>query len=113
MKISVLKKKRNSFEDVHSDFINEIKNVKNFKSLKKVYTSYFDKFKKLEVSKPEDCMKVGIVGELYTLMEPFSNYFLEKELAKNRIQVSRYINVTFLLFEKPRMRKKDCGAGSI
>ena len=36
-------------------------------------------------------------------MEPYSNYFLEKELAKNQIEIKRFTNVQYLLFEK---RKK-------
>jgi predicted nucleotide-binding protein (sugar kinase/HSP70/actin superfamily) len=39
-------------------------------------------------------------------MEPFSNYFIEKELAKNKIAVSRFITVTYLLFEKLKKEKR-------
>lgn len=96
----------NSFENLQKEFLKELKTVDNFKMLNNIYNKYDMQFKKLEINKPDDCLKVGIVGELYTLMEPFSNYFIEKELAKNKIQVSRYINVTFLLFEKSKLKKK-------
>lgn len=96
----------NSFENLQKEFLEELKTVDNFKMLNNIYNKYDMQFKKLEINKPDDCLKVGIVGELYTLMEPFSNYFIEKELAKNKIQVSRYINVTFLLFEKSKLKKK-------
>lgn len=46
-----------------------------------------------------------MVGELYTLMEPNSNYFMEKELAKKNIVVTRFITVTYLLFQKPKLTK--------
>ncbi len=51
-------------------------------------------------------MKVGIIGELYTLMEPFANYDLEKLLASYGIAVKRYTNVHYLLFEKKYKIKK-------
>ncbi|MDF2685819.1 MAG: hypothetical protein K0S55_1000 [Clostridia bacterium] len=102
----------NSFENLQKKFLNELKTVKNLKALKTVYKKYDKSFKELPINKPDNCLKVGLVGELYTLMEPFSNYFIEKELAKNKIQVSRFITVTFLLFQKSLIRKKILnGAG--
>lgn len=95
-----------SFEELHKKFLNDLKGVDSFKDLNFVYKSYKEKFHNVETNKPEDCLKVGIVGELYTLMEPFSNFFIEKELARSKIQVSRYITVTFLLFQKHKQRKK-------
>ena len=92
----------NSFENLQKKFFEELKKVRDFRSLNKIYKDYNEKFKKLEINKPKDRLRVGIVGELYILMEPFSNYFIEKELAKNKIEVSRFITVTYLLFEKSR-----------
>ena len=59
-----------------------------------------------EIDKPETCLKIGIIGELYTSMEPFASYFLEKELAKMHIQVKRFTNVTYLLIKKRFKKKK-------
>lgn len=95
-----------SFEDLHEEFFKALRKVRTFKSLRAVAREYGRRFRALKTDKPADCLKVGVVGELYTLMEPFSNFFIEKELAKNRIQVSRYITVSFLLFEKRRMQKR-------
>ena len=50
---------------------------------------------------------VGIIGELYTSMEPFSSYFLEKELANMNIEIKRFTNVSYLLYEKRLARKKN------
>lgn len=95
-----------SFENLQKKFLDELRKVDSFKMLDNVYKKYDSQFKKLKIQKPRDCLKVGVVGELYMLMEPFSNYFMEKELAKNEILVSRYITVTYLLFEKSRMKKQ-------
>lgn len=95
-----------SLESLHAELLERLKRVDCFKELRAVYKTYGEKIRGVEINKPDDCLKVGIVGELYTLMEPFSNFFLERELAKSRIQVSRFITVTYLLFEKSRMKKK-------
>jgi predicted nucleotide-binding protein (sugar kinase/HSP70/actin superfamily) len=97
---------KGSFEKLHGEFLESLKKVKTFHKLEKLRRIYTKKFKALKTDKPENCLKVGIVGELYTIMEPFCNYFMEKELALNNIQVSRYITVTFLLFQKKREKKK-------
>ncbi len=38
----------------------------------------------LPIDRPENPLRVGVVGELYVLMEPFSNMQVEKELAQAR-----------------------------
>jgi len=39
-------------------------------------------------------------------MEPHSSYFIEKELAKMKIEVKRFTNVSYLLYEKKFQTKK-------
>ncbi len=41
-------------------------------------------FKAIEVDKPKKPLRVGVIGEYYTIMVPFSNHFIEKELADAR-----------------------------
>ena len=58
--------------------------------------------------KSKNPLRVGIVGDLYTVMEPFSNFDLERKLAARDIAVSRQMSVSFLLFgesEEVRLRK--------
>ena len=61
-----------------NDFIKQ----KSFITLTYKYFKYKRKFKHLPINKSKNCLKVGIIGELYTSMEPFASYFIEKELAK-------------------------------
>ena len=95
-----------SFEALHKSFLAELETLDGFSGLLAVYRKYNKALRALKTDKPPDCLKVGVVGELYTSMEPFSNFFLEKELAKNKIAVSRFMNAGFLLFEKGFLEKK-------
>lgn len=100
-----------SFQHLQKDFFNSIKTVKGFRDADKIYKKYKISFMNLKINKPENPIKVGIVGELYVTMEPFSNYFIEKELAKKGIQVTRFITATYL-FQKHKHKKqliKSCG----
>lgn len=95
-----------SFDILYREFLVNLMAVTSFKSLNTVSKEYINKLSKIELKIPESMIKVGIVGELYTLMEPFSNFYLERELAKYNIMVRRYITTSFLLFVKPINKKR-------
>lgn len=89
-----------SFENLQKRMLAGIKKAATMTQLLAVKNKYTRELKQIEVSMPKNPLKVGIVGELYTLMEPFSNFYIEKQLAKNNILVSRRMSVSFLLFGK-------------
>lgn len=99
-------KVKGSFEKTKKEMLCDFKKSKGYISLLKKYKKYKNKFYSLEIDKPIDSIKVGIIGELYTSMEPFSSYFIEKELAKMKIEVKRFTNVSYLLYEKKMKTKK-------
>lgn len=73
--------KMGAFDKVHADFLNALRTVRNKKELSNTYRNYMKLFKEIEVKQPINPLKVGIIGEYYTIMEPFSNHYIEKELA--------------------------------
>lgn len=99
---------KGEFEKLHKYFLKRLEAVKSLTELMKVKKYFFAKMKKVKVTTDEErtnVIKVGIVGELYTSMEPFATFFLEKELAKMGIKSKRYTTVTYLLFEKGKQEK--------
>lgn len=99
-------KEENSFDNLLKEMLNSFTNCKGYISLTRKYFKYKKEFHKLKVNKPDNCLKVGIIGELYTSMEPFSSFFIEKELAKMNIEVKRFTNVSYLLYQKKWQKKK-------
>lgn len=97
---------KGSFESLKEEMLISFSNVKSYRELYKTYKIYLKKIHKIKVHKPDNRLKIGIIGELYTIMEPFSNYFLEKQLAKHHIEIKRFTNVHYLLFEKSKKYKK-------
>ena len=95
-----------TFENLKEEMLIAFSHTKNYKDLKRKYKRYLNKLHKIKFHKPDNRIKIGIIGELYTVMEPFSNYFLEKELAKHHIEIKRFTNVHYLLFEKSHKYKK-------
>lgn len=89
------------FDEIHKEYLEELRHIKNKKELKQVSKKYFKLFKEVKVNKPSKPLKVGFVGEYYTIMDPFSNHYMEKELAKKGIVVARWMNITNSFFNTP------------
>lgn len=97
---------KGTFHKERENFLKELENTKGFHHLHKIYKKYKKKFLTIPIKKPTNCIRIGIIGELYTAMEPFATYFLEEELAKMNIEIKRFTNVTYLLFTKALSTKK-------
>ena len=111
-KIDVIIRKRigfeinkNSFKNLKQKMYKDYSKCNNLFQLTYYYFKYKNKFKKLPINKPKNCLKVGIIGELYTSMEKFSSYFLEEQLAKMNIELKRYTDLSYLLWEKKLIKK--------
>ncbi|WP_420828390.1 2-hydroxyacyl-CoA dehydratase [Dehalobacterium formicoaceticum] len=96
-----------SFTSVHQDFLAELRQVRTKQELKKTYHKYGKYLKEIKVQIPQNPLRVGIVGEYYTIMEPFSNHYMEKELAQMGIVVDRWMNVTNSLLHRPQKKDKE------
>ena len=98
-------KDKNSFIKIKDEFIKKADKENSIIRLTKLYYKTKRKLKKVKINKPKNCLKVGIIGELYTSMEPFSNYELEKLLASFNIEIKRFTNLSYLLWKKKLIEK--------
>lgn len=53
--------------------------------------SYRRKINKISVDKNRNPLKIAIIGEIYTIIEPFANLFIENKLLNYGVSVNRYI----------------------
>lgn len=96
----------NSFNQIEKRLFEELQGKINPLKLYKIYYKYKKEYKNCPINKPKDCLKVGIVGELYSIMEPYCSCFIEKKLALKEIEVKRFTTVTYLLLQKKQNIKK-------
>jgi len=77
--------------------IEDAKTINQIRNAKKEINALFDFAKKL----PENTITVGLVGEIYLMLEPFANHDIEKELSKMGVLVvskrSLYRHIKHLL----------------
>lgn len=93
-------------EKYYHKMLKEFSNIKGYFHLRRVFQKYKKKIKKVPINRPKNRIRIGIIGELYTIMEPFSNYELEKKLLSYHVDITRFTNVTYLLFKKKSAIKK-------
>ncbi len=98
---------KNSFLNIKEKLENEFLKINNPIKLYWIYKKYLKKIMQVKINKPEAPLKVGIIGELYTLMEPHANYDMEKILASYKIDITRFTDVSYLLFNKKKVLKKS------
>lgn len=94
-------------EEYNDMMLKEFSSVKGLFSLRKIFKKYFNLIKSVPIIKPSKIVRIGVIGELYTVMEPFSNYFLEKSLASFGMSVTRFTNASYLLFKKGKYVKRN------
>jgi len=99
-------KEKGSLDKIYKEMINEFVKVNNISKLNKVFRKYKNKILNIKLSKPKNNIKIGIIGELFTLMEGFANYNIEDILINMGVEIKRFTNVTYLLFEKGKKSKK-------
>lgn len=94
---------KGTFKNAKYQLINELKNETNIFKIIKTTHKYRKKYKKIKCKKP--VLKIGIIGELYTAIEPFATYNLEEELKNYDISIKRFTDVSYLLIYKKLLNK--------
>jgi len=98
--------KKGSFARLHKRMLYNLRLVKDKKELVTATSQYTKAFRSLPVDKPENPLRVGIIGEYFTIMEPFSNHFIEKELASLGMVVDRWMNISHSTLMDPKEEKE-------
>ncbi len=85
---------RGDFDGVHKSFLANLRKARGLGDARRAYKKAMADMKAIPVSKPEHPLRVGIVGEYFTIMDPFSNHEIEKKLAQMGTEVHRWMNLS-------------------
>lgn len=98
---------KGSYKNVETNLLKELLN-ENLSIIKiiKIYIKYKKTYKKIKINKNKNNLKIGIIGELYSLMEPFSNNNIENKLLNKKIEIERLTTLSYLLLKKKFVIKK-------
>ena len=74
---------------LYTKAIHAIDNADDYDTLKRVRSDYLEQLKQVVIKQQTRPLIVGITGEFYVLLEPFSSFDIERELGKLGVEVRR------------------------
>ncbi|MFC1952290.1 acyl-CoA dehydratase activase-related protein [Chloroflexota bacterium] len=74
--------------------VKAIDNASDYKTLKRVEKDYINQINQVAKNNQAKPLVVGITGEIYVLLEPFSNLDVENELGKLGVEVRRRLSIS-------------------
>jgi predicted nucleotide-binding protein (sugar kinase/HSP70/actin superfamily) len=82
-------------------FIADLYHADSRRDIEEAYRRVIENFDSVDLKKPDRPLRVGIVGEFYTVMDSFSNLDLEQKIADMGVEVHRWMNITNRLLHYP------------
>ena len=94
-KIRAREFKKGEADQILKEAIEAINEAENLLELKEISKKYLEKLENIPKKKEERFLKVGLIGEIFVLIEPFVNLEIEKELGKMDVGTER-VKSTYL-----------------
>lgn len=82
------------YKSIYTRFMHDMHKAKNSEDINGGYNKALEAFQSMPVHKGELPLKVAVLGEYFTVMDEFSNFNLEQDLAMMGVEVHRWMNVT-------------------
>ena len=82
------------FENAHTIYLNELRRAKGLGDVRRAYKKVMQTMKNIPINKPENPLRVGVVGEYFTILDEESNHHIEKKLAKMGAEVHRWMTLS-------------------
>lgn len=87
-------KTKGEYRKAYNQFLFAMSEATTKEEVESGYQTVKQTFHRIEQDRPENPLRVGIIGEFFTVMDAFSNLNLEQKLADMGVEVHRWMNVT-------------------
>ena len=82
------------YPKIYRKFISDMYAAQSLADIREGYRAAGSAFADVTLRKPPDPIRIGIIGDYYTVMDPFSNLEIEQKLADMGVEVHRLMNIT-------------------
>lgn len=89
------------YKNAYRQFLTDMETANSKKDIEQGYRKVKERFNNAIIRKPHNVLRVGIVGEFFTIMDEFSNLHIEQKLADMGVEVHRYMNITNRMLKYP------------
>ncbi len=100
--------KKGSFDAVYNHFLAGLKRAEGLREVSRIFKQTMANLKAIPLEKPDRPIRIGVIGEYFTIMDPFSNHEVEKKLAEMGAEIHRWMNLSNSLLicpEKSTLKK--------
>lgn len=103
---------KGEYERHYKAYLQEVYGAQSVAEAESIGVKYEERMHLVTINKPDKPIRIGIIGELYAVIEPFLNCYLEKWLAEHEVEIIRPIdltNITAALFTMEEQIEKSGG----
>ncbi|MCG8539696.1 MAG: acyl-CoA dehydratase activase-related protein [Clostridia bacterium] len=100
IKIRAREINKGEVDRLYSNFKRDINNGKGYRRTMEIIGQYKKKLLNLEIDNNKEVLRVGIVGEIYTVLEPFINHYLIERLGNMGVEVHRSVTSSEFIREQ-------------
>ena len=80
-----------------TDIFSKLEEIRDKREFPKFKKESLKKIKEIKIEKKKDLLKVGLIGEIYTVCDPTVNFEVESKLGREGIEVHREMDLTYHL----------------
>ncbi|MGI6211367.1 MAG: hypothetical protein ACOYJJ_02155 [Anaerovoracaceae bacterium] len=85
---------KGAYREAYRKFFFTLNMVSSLREAENAYRTCREAFDRIPLDKPQQPIRVGVLGEYYTIMDAFSNLDLEQKLADLGAEVHRWMNLS-------------------
>ena len=107
LELAGFEKDPGSFKRAQKDFFAEMNTVTGATQMAAVYRHHMRILEDLPIKIPNDPIRVGLIGEFFTGVDPRSNLFIEDKLSSMGVSLARTVNLTnrILRYNEENLRR--------
>lgn len=83
-----------TYPKIYRKFLSDMYAARSLADIQEGYRNANHAFADVALEKNPDPIRIGIIGDYYTVMDPFSNLEIEQKLADMGVEVHRLMNIT-------------------
>lgn len=91
--------RKGSTDKIYNGFLRDVKNASGSKEIKQIIKNTKDKLLEVDIDKRFNPLRIGIVGEIYTTIDPFGGGDIQRKLGEMGIEVHRSVTLSGWIIE--------------
>ena len=89
-----IERKKGQTDEVLNGALGKLEQTVSFKKLSELKKEIWQKFSEIKIDKNRKVLRVGVVGEIYTVVDGGVNFSLDKKLGEMGVKVHRKLNLS-------------------